>query len=278
MNEANANTELTLTPGPDGVLLLTTDGVSAMQAADEDGVAVFAADAIVIGAGEAMVVRAPDDRPVKVRAARMEVADGGRVVMETNAEIHAELGVFARESPLWFVGADGRPGTRGLDRQRGGVFVPDGEQHGQPGGDGEPGGAGQPGPGGRVYVGELQGTLTVIAGGGNGGAGGGGGRGGDGGLSQSFIPGDGGDGGRGGLGGHGGDGGTVLIAFGRLGAGATINPVTKPAVGGDGAAGGAGGTGAQGPLGRTGQPGRAGEPGKHGDNGAVPVFLIRSGD
>jgi hypothetical protein len=277
MDEANANAGLTLTPGPDGVLLLTTDRVSALQAGDEDGVAVFAADAIVIGAGEAMVVQAPDGRPVKVRTALLEVADGGRVAMEAHVELHADRAVFTGASPFRFVGEDGAPGPRGSDGERGRMELRWGA-HGREGAKGGPGVPGEPGPGGRIYFGEIRGTLTVIAGGGNGGPGGDGGRGGDGVLGEADIVGPGGDGGPGGAGGDGGDGGTVLIVYGTLTPGATIIPVTKLAFGGMGGAGGGGGDPGSGWTdgGAPGRPGRTGAPGRPGAHGAVPVFLIRS--
>jgi hypothetical protein len=275
MDEAKASAGRTLTPGPDGVLLLSTEGVSAMQAGDEDGVAVFAADAIRIGEGQALVVRAPDGKPVKVRTGLLDVADGGRVAMEARVELLVDCAVCGGESPLWFVGADGGPGPRGRDGDRGRTEIGQGPD-GKEGGTGNPGQPGQPGPGGRVYVREIRGTLTVIAGGGSGGSGGDGGRGGDGELGEGYRVGNGGNGGPGGTGGDGGDGGTVLITYGTLAPGATIHPVTKPGFGGHGGAGGPGGSPARAGSGQTGLPGRIGGPGRPGVHGAVPVFLIRS--
>jgi hypothetical protein len=254
----------------DGRIVLSPDS-SANAAAG--AATVLAVPRLCVAAGQELVMRGAGGRPLKVATALLEVADGGRVVMETHVELHAARAVFAGDSPVMLVGADGAAGGGGGGGQSGNRSVPGGTN----GGEGGSGTEGQPGPGGMVYVGELQGTLTVVAGGGNGGAGGPGGRGGDGVVGYGSSAGKGGNGGKGGPGGPGGEGGTVVIAFASLGPNATINLIPKSASGGTGGTGGDGGNGSgRGWDGNPGDPGARGERGERGTDGAQPVFLIRS--
>ena len=147
---------------------------------------------------------------------------------------------------------------------------------GRPGGSGargEDGGRGRTGGATKtaeITIGELEGTLTVLAAGGRGGDGGDGGEGGTGGrggdgapglrtIDGELAPGRGGDGGAGGAGGRGGRGGhggvasNVFITVPR-GLEDRVVVRTEPARGGRGGRGGAGGSGgvAGGPDGRPG--------------------------
>jgi hypothetical protein len=125
------------------------------------------------------------------------------------------------------------------------------------GGDGATGRTGGAAKIAEMTIGDLVGSLTILATagrGGDGGAGGAGGRGGDGGhgapgqrtLQGTFPPGRGGHGGRGGDGGHGGRGGHGGIAsnvFVSLppGQAAQMRVLAHPAGGGRGSPGGCGG-------------------------------------
>jgi hypothetical protein len=274
LDEAQART--TLTAGPDGRILLSTDAaVSALPAvAGENASALFSAGAIRVGDGETLVVQAPNGGAARLSTGVLEVGAGGRVVMETFVELHAGRAVFAAGSAVVLVGADGGPGPRGGDGARGnraGYYDGGNAEAGKGGGNGEPG------PGGNLYFELISGPLTIIAGGGSGGVGGAGGRGGDGVIAIPGYLGKGGNGGAGGAGGNGGDGGTVVVAFGTLAPGSTIHPVAKSAGFGPPGPGGAGGAGAAGHN-ASGAPGVAGCAGPPGANGEAPRFLIRTRD
>jgi hypothetical protein len=225
-----------------------------------------------VGAGEELVMGQPGGRPLKVATALLDVADGGRVVMETHVELLARSVVLGVDSPIVLVGADGGPGGDGGDGPGGGY------RPGTPGGGGKPGDYGKPGPGGTFYFGEITGTLNVVAGGGSGGKGGNGGKGGDSGFTEDGFHGwDGAPGGDAGDGGNTGDGGTVLIAYGTLGAGAAIQLTAHTAA--PGSPGLPGQPGAPGPRSGGGQcnPGNPGKVGKPGTLGEATVFLVRQG-
>jgi len=158
------------------------------------------------------------------------------------------------------------------------------------GGDGAKGRTGGASKLAEITIGELAGSLTILATagrGGDGGAGGAGGRGGDGGPGapgqrtlQGVIPpgrggqgGRGGDGGRGGRGGHGGIASNVFVSLPPDQAG-QVRVLAHPSAGGRGGPGGRGGAG-----GRDGAGGQAGR-GANGIAGrdgrarpAPPVFV-----
>ena len=261
-----------LRAGRGGLLLLSTDAAESALAASSgaDGVAVFTAGAIHLADGETLVVRAANGGPVRVVTEVLEVGAGARVVLETYTELHAARATFGADSRVELVGTDsagGAPGGNGPNGSR------SGDVNGGRGGNGGDGVVGGDGPGGIVASGELDGILTIVAGGGNGGAGGPGGRGGNGeiGYGEHARVGRGGDGGNGGDGQPGGEGGTVVISIGTLKPGSTIQPVAKVAVGGAPGTGGDGG----GP-GYTGTVwGSRGADGKRGADGRPPQFLIR---
>jgi hypothetical protein len=273
--------------GPDGRIVLSPDAAAPAEAAmpeltrlsapardsaDSSGAAsVLAVHAIRVGDGQSLVVRSPDGRPVKVLAAALEVADGGQVVLETRAELHAARATFADQAPIVLVGADGRSGRNGGD---GGAGERGWAAAGGNGGPGEPGESGQPGPGGTFFFDHLAGTLTIVAGGGSGGNGGNGGRGGDGSPGgRTSEGGNGGNGGNGGAAGSAGDGGTVVISFRTIDPDASIQPVVRvPRPGTAGRGGGAGSAGGGMYPGSDGAPGRDGAPGAE---GAPPTFKIR---
>lgn len=210
------------------------------------------------------------------------------------------------DGPDGLAGSDGADGTSGAgaaavptwlgcDRLTGPV-VPgacDGDS-GVAGGDGGDGVRGRNGGTSKIAeitIGELTGSLTLVATagrGGDGGSGGSGGRGGHGGRGaagqrtlQGILPpgrggsgGRGGDGGRGGRGGDGGISSNVFVALppeqeGRL------RVLSHPAPGGLGGRGGSGGAGGQG--GRGGRGAADGAEGADGHDGrprwAPPVFV-----
>lgn len=273
-DEAQVAGGRTLTAGSDGHIRLSANGASAVPVAEgPDGAALFAVDAIRVGAGETLVV-ATNGRAARLDTRLLEVGEGGRVVSGAFLEIHAERAVFAPNSVIELVGADGGPGTPGGPGAKGN---PAGYYNGGIGGIGNPGHPGDPGPGGNLFIQEISGTLTVVAGGGNGGAGGSGGAGGAGAVAIPGYLGSGGNGGVGGAGGNGGEGGTVMIAYGTFVAGSVIQPVVRGGNYGHPGAGGAGGAGANGYSGQ-GVPGILGQPGAPGANGNPPVFMIRHRD
>src|SRR5688500_13214764 len=168
----------TLTPGPDGRIVLSTDAAASAVAADgPDGTALFTVGAVRLGDRQALVVQAPDRRPVKLVVDTLEVAGGGRVVMEAKVELHAQRGVFGQGSSLELLGPDGAAGPAGEGGSPGRNHEGWQGRSGGPGTGGDPGGDGGPGPGGTLFFQELAGVLTVVAGGGRGGPGGAGGRG-----------------------------------------------------------------------------------------------------
>ena len=190
-------------------------------------------------------------------------------------------GVAARTEPTW-LGCDWLTGP----------VVP-GERDGRDGGDGTDGTDGSRGRNGgpsklaEITIGELTGTLTLVATagrGGDGGAGGNGGRGGNGGhgadgqrTMQGVLPagrgGAGGNGGNGGHGGRGGDGGISSNVFVSLPPGqeGRLHVLSHPAPGGRGSPGGTGGTGGRGGTGLDGRAGRDGIGGR--SRPAPPVFV-----
>jgi len=215
---------------------------------------------------------------------------------------HGDDGVAAPSAPTWLGPRLLRP------------VVP-GAADGGDGGDGTAGGDGAKGRTGgasklaEITIGELAGSLTILATagrGGDGGAGGAGGRGGDGGHGapglrtlQGIIPpgrgGDGGrsgDGGRGGRGGHGGIASNVFVSL-PPGQAGQVRVLAHPSGGGRGGPGGRGGDGGQAgrggahapgpgtadvsrprPGGRPGLPGADGRPGRDGRaRPAPPVFV-----
>jgi hypothetical protein len=235
------------------------------------GATVMAVHAIRVGAGESLVVESHDGRPVSVVAGVLDVADGGRVVLETHVELHAARATFAEQAPIVVVGADGGNGGNGGDGAPGRRGY---AENGGNAGNGEPGVSGEPGPGGNFFFDHLTGTLTVVAGGGSGGNGGNGGRGGDGSPGgRTSRGGNGGNGGKGGAAGSAGDGGTIVISFRTIDPDASIQPVVRvprPGVAGRGGGGGSGGGGSY--PSSDGAPGANGAPGAE---GAPPVFKIR---
>jgi len=177
------------------------------------------------------------------------------------------------------------------------------------GGDGTKGRTGGASKIAEITIGELAGSLTIVATagrGGDGGAGGTGGRGGDGGdgapgqrTLQGVIPpgnggngGRGGDGGRGGRGGHGGIASNVFVSL-PPGQAGQVRVLAHPSGGGRGGPGGRGGAGGQAghggapapepgaaevtrprPDGCPGRPGANGIPGRDGRvRPAPPVFV-----
>jgi hypothetical protein len=209
-------------------------------------------------------------------------------------------------------GSSGSSGAVGFDGAEGRSGLPG--NPGVPGGTGNPGQPGEPGPRVQAYatlvktrlydrliairlegsvrdllLAPADGTVTLLARGGDGGPGGTGGTGGDGGRGGRGIPGrsggSGGPGGPGGNGGNGGPGGSIELVFdsrfpdlGRQiildltgGAGAPPGP------GGSGGSGGPGGYGREGsaggspgPIGPTGPSGVQGQPGAPGSGRAAP--------
>jgi hypothetical protein len=217
------------------------------------------------------VVQAPDGRPVSVVAGALEVADGGRVVLETHVELQAARARFGAEAPIVAVGKDGGPGGNGRDGES--ATRGEGPGDGGRGHDGTPGGDGESGPGGVWSFGHLTGTLTVVAGGGSGGNGGNGGRGGNGRSGGRGKGGNGGDGGAGGRGGKAGDGGTIIVTFDTIAPDASIHQVIITPRGGNGGQGGAGGKlGTGDHFRRDGNRGGNGDPGLP---GAPPVIIVR---
>jgi hypothetical protein len=278
-----------LSPGPDGRIVLSADPAASAvapapallraSAGAGPGAAVLAVEAVRVGEGQSLVVQAPGERPVKLLAAALEVADGGRVVMEANVELHVARASFGEGSRLMLVGADGEPGGAGaagpvIDGADDGVDW--GVVNGGPGQDGAAGGTG----GGTQFYERLSGRLTVVAGGGNGGAGGAGGTGGC--LLRvpvrvynEVLLNITGNGGRGGAGGRTGDGGTVVIAYRTLDPGGDIQFLTHEPRPGAGGPGGAPSPESDKPLTLAGGGrGMDGDAGLHGS--APPVFIIRS--
>jgi hypothetical protein len=191
-------------------------------------------------------------------------------------------GVAAPTAPTWL----------GCDRLAGPI-VP-GACDGRDGGDGDPGGDAARGRNGgaskiaEITIGELTGSLTLVATagrGGDGGAGGNGGHGGNGGNGaegqrtlQRVLPpgrgGSGGSGGPGGRGGRGGDGGISSNVFVSLPPDQEerLRVLSHPSPGGRGGAAGRGGTGGEG--GRAGANGHDGTCGHDGRaRPAPPVFV-----
>jgi hypothetical protein len=222
--------------------------------------------------------------------------------------LHGAAGSAGRD------GAAGRDGVGAvtslswLGAQLAGPVVP-GACHGGCGADGSAGGDGGKGRAGgaakvaEITIGELTGSLVLVAAagrGGDGGDGGDGGRGGPGGLGapgqrtvQGFLPagrdgsgGRGGDGGRGGNAGNGGISSNVFVSVPTEQAG-LLRVRSHPAAGGRGGRGAAGGVsggsgGAAGPrglregsaAGQHGSPGTDGSPGRAGlIRPAPPVFV-----
>jgi hypothetical protein len=218
-------------------------------------------------------------------------------------------------------GADGLDGTDGVRAAARTTIVgpqllaepvPNAE-HGRDGGDGEPGSRGANGRTGGptkladITIGELVGSLTILAAGGCGGDGGDGGRGGNGGrggdgaaglralggtvgAGRGGRGGRGGDGGDGGRGGHGGICSNVFVSVPAHQA-RNVHVLAVPAFGGRSGRGGAGGEGGRGATGgedsrathqaarraasgRDGGAGVDGRPGRIGrDRPAPPVFV-----
>lgn len=258
-----------LTAGPDGRIVLSSDAKASMvEPVAVAGRTVFVAEQAQLGEGETLVITCPERGAVRVALGRLTTGRGARVTVETRVELTSATGMLHAEAPIVLIGADGKPGGPGKPGEN---AEWDG-QPGGPGGPGDPGGRGDDGPGGALWFGEVTGTLTVIAGGGNGAVGGTGGRGGTGG--NGFATGGAGQGGRGGNGGRGGDagdGGTVVIAFDRFEDGAAIQPLERagtPAKGGSPGGGGEGGYPNR-------KPGAPGDPGGMGNPGKSPIFLIR---
>src|ERR1700741_1386348 len=108
-------TDSNLTAGPEGRILLSTDAAESAlpPAAGADGSTLFSAGKIRVGEGETLVVRAPNARAARLETRLLEVAEGGRVVVETFLEIHVGRAVFAAGSAVVLVGADGGPGGFG---------------------------------------------------------------------------------------------------------------------------------------------------------------------
>jgi hypothetical protein len=255
-------------PAGGGGAFPTGPSASLSAAADAGSSPVLVVDAIRVGAGESGVVPSPNGRPVKVVAGTVEVAAGGRLVMEAPGELHAARASFGADSVVVLVGADGAPGEPGPPGAQGTRERVEPAQQGGPGTEGK---AGKPG-GGTLYFERLAGTLTVVAGGGSGGDGGPGGPGGKG----RFGGAEGGDGGAGGAGGAVGDGGTVLVAYGAIAPGGAVHfsvRVPKPGAGGLGGASGPSSSGMgswkSGARGANGAAGAAGEP---------PAFIVRPRD
>lgn len=247
----------------------TVDAAGGPSAAPTEA-SVLAVERIRVGEGESLVVQCPEGRPVAVVSGALEVAPGGRVVLETHTELHAARASFAGDAPIVLVGADGTSGGNG------GNGAPGDSNHydGGNAGGGGPGIPGDPGPGGTFFFDHLTGNLTIVAGGGSGGNGGNGGRGGDGRMGgRTSEGGNGGNGGNGGAAGSAGDGGTIVISFRTIDPDASIQPVVRvprPGVAGRGGGRGVGGGGMF--PGRDGTDGSNGAPGTE---GAPPVFKIR---
>jgi hypothetical protein len=259
-----------LPAGEDGRIVLSSDAsASALPPlAGVGGVAPVLAEQAHVGAGQTLVITCPRRSAVRVALGRLSAAAGGRVVVETQVELIAATAAMEAGSVVELIGKDGKHGNPGSPGAEGTVSHMDGGT----GGPGDPGGPGDDGPGGLLWYGEITGTLTVVAGGGNGGDAGPGGTGGHG--FDSIRPETGGRGGNGGTGGRGGDagnGGSVVIAFAKLAEGATIHPLARPNA--PGRAGGPGPAGSGGSP--TYQEGGLGGLGKPGDPGDAPAFSIR---
>jgi len=234
-----------------------------------------------------------------------------------------DSGTGPRHGPGGPAGGDGAGGAGGVSALTAqtwlgarllGPVVP-GAADGSDGGEATAGGDGAKGRTGgasklaEITIGELPGSLTILATagrGGDGGDGGDGGRGGDGGhgapgqrtLQGIIPPGRGGDGGHGGVGGRGGRGGHGGIAsnvFVSLppGQAGQVRVLAHPSGGGRGGPGGRGGDGGQAgrggahvpepgasgvsrppPDGRPGLPGANGLPGRDGrPRPAPPAFV-----
>ena len=205
-------------------------------------------------------------------------------------------------------GRDGEPGSAGADgmaRQATPTLlgpmlvrdVPDGAADGRPGSSGTDATNGGPGrTGGAAKIAEItlraiEGSVTILAAGGDGGNGGAGGRGGDGGPGGAGAPalrtfrgelpagqgGRGGAGGQGGAGGRGGHGGLASNVYVSVPEAfvprVRLRPL--PSRGGAGGLGGWGGkAGASGAGTSPGVPGHAGPDGAPGrDRPAPPMFL-----
>ena len=277
---------------------------------------------LVLARGATVVVRG---NPLILSVQRLVIEDVGGPAGYHLAVLPTPFPVDARTGPL--DGAGGTPGCDGTDGcdgeaalthpsllgarliRRGAV----GAEHGHDGGDASAGTRGANGRNGgaskiaEITIGELIGSVTVLATAGRGGAGGSGGPGGRGGsggngapgqrtLREALAPGAGGSGGRGGGGGRGGRGGNggissnVFISVPEPDA-ARVRVLSHPAPGGAGGSGGRGDRGGrpgQGGLaaalpsqpGLAGSDGRAGIDGENGTGGAPgrarpapPVFV-----
>jgi len=257
-----------LSAGADGRIVLSSDAAASAlpPVPGNGGVATFAAEEVHVAAGQTLVLTSPGRETLRVLFGALTVDRGGRVVVETPIELAAAR--TRVETVVELIGKDGATGTVGDTGSTGTA----GNMTGGTGGRGGDGGRGDDGPGGRLWLGELTGTLIVLAGGGNGGDAGAGGQGGQG---YNFVGrGNGGRGGVGGPGGRGGDagnGGSVVIAFVTLAPGSSIQPLARP-----NAPGKLGGPGPAGPGGKpTYTPGSPGTPGQPGSPGEAPAFTIR---
>jgi hypothetical protein len=265
-----------LAAGPDGRIVLSTraeESALPPLAPAGGGAPVFAAEVVALAAGCTLAVRSTADEPVRLVAGRLELGAGACVELPCGSELHAARAELAEGTAFTLVGKDGACGVAGLEG-RAGYFELFGQHpDGFPGNPGGPGGDGGPG-GGALYLGSVQGTVTVRAGGGNGGPGGPGGRGGHGwGGKADVRGGDGGPGGPGGPGGNGGPGGTAVVDVEVQSGGAVnlIPLVSRGAPGGGGGDGGKGGSEGK----RHGNDGKAGREGDDGGPGELPVFSVR---
>jgi hypothetical protein len=265
-----------LAAGPDGKIVLSTraeESALPPLAPAGGGAPVFAAEVLALAAGCTLAVRSPADEPVRLVAGRLELGEGACVELPCGSELHAARAELADGTAFKLVGKDGACGAAGLGG-RAGTFDyygrhPDGGP-GKPGGPGEDGGPG----GGALFLGRVEGTVTVLAGGGAGGPGGRGGGGGHGWRGVEDVRGgDGGPGGPGGPGGSGGPGGTAVVDV-EVQSGGTVNLIpfaSRGAPGGGGGDGGKGGSEGK----RHGNDGKAGRDGDDGCPGDLPVFSVR---
>src|SRR4051794_41931553 len=123
---------------------------------------VFSVDAVHVGAGQSLVVQAPNHKAVKLEVGTLEVTSGGRVELNAPVELHAERAVFGEGSSCGLVGADGGPGHPGSPGSPGAEDGP----WGTPGGNGTPGSAGGRGGGGGGGGVFFEGLRRGVPGGG----------------------------------------------------------------------------------------------------------------
>ncbi|CAO3359367.1 lipase family protein [Azospirillum palustre] len=233
------------------------------------GSRVFATNAILVRAGQALHIGSPGSQPFRLVAQSILLEPGATLSVESPAHLAvgsmASMAVSAAANPNIIVqGVNGTNGSPGYQGATGASGAP-----GYPGGNGGPGQSGAWGANGILpssftfSVGTISGTFVVRVIGGQGGDGGQGGAGGAGGNGGSGAAGGrGGQGGDGGRGGNGANGTAIIIRYDTMEPGTSV---VFQDFGGLRGAGGASGTGGPGGAGQP--PGTSGNPGNPGQQG-----------